>query len=86
MTSVGVIRFTLRKESIIPKWELVVPIVALVYLVYVFVIQVEGQEAPYSYFPWVAGLWCLIGLIIVLTRPTLANRIGERLTTEDIDA
>lgn len=86
MTSVGVIRYTLRKGSNIPKWELIIPIVALVYLVYVFVIQVEGQEPPYSYFPWAAGLWCLIGLIIVLARPALANRIGERLTTEDIDA
>lgn len=86
MTSVGVIRHTFRPNSGIAKWELIFPIAALVYLVYVYVIQVAGQVAPYTYFPWIAGAWCLIGLIIVLSWPALAKRIGGRLTLEDIDA
>ncbi len=85
MASVGVIRFALRAGSGIPKWELIIPILGLAYLVYVYVIQVVGQEAPYTYFPWIAGAWCVLGLIIVLARPSLAGRIGLRLTSEDMD-
>lgn len=83
MTSVGVIAHTFKARSRIPKWEAVIPLLGLAYLVFVYVVQVEGQEPPYSYFPWVAGAWCLIGLIIVLARPSLAQRIGNRLTEHD---
>lgn len=83
MTSVGVIAYTFKQGSRIPKWEAILPVLGLGYLVFVYVIQVTGQEPPYSYFPWGAGLWCLIGLIIVLARPGLAKRIGERLTLHD---
>lgn len=86
MTSVGVIRHTFRPGSGIPKWEIIIPALGLVYLVFVYVIQVTGQEAPYTYFPWAVGLWCLIGLVIVFSRPKLAQRIGSRLTVEDIES
>lgn len=86
MTSIGVIRYTFKKGTGIPKWEIIFPVLALVFLGYVYVIQVVGQEPPYTYFPWLAGAWCLVGLIIVLSRPALAKRIGSRLTVEDIDA
>jgi hypothetical protein len=49
----------------------------------VYVIQIVGQEPPYTYFPWLAGAWCIVGLIIVLSQPQLAKRIGARLTVED---
>ncbi|MCG7448221.1 APC family permease [Corynebacterium aurimucosum] len=84
MASVGAIRFILKKESSIPRWETIFPLLALGYLVYVYFIQVVGQEAPYSHFPWISGIWCLLGLIIVLTNPSLANQIGQKLTKEDI--
>lgn len=85
MASVGVIRYTLRRNSSIPKWEIIAPILGLAYLVFVYAIQVVGQEAPYTYFPWIAGAWCILGLIIVLTQPALAQRIGARLTSEDLE-
>lgn len=83
MASIGVIAHTLKSGSRIPKWELIIPVLGLIYLAFVFVVQIEGQEPPYSYFPWVAGAWCLIGLAIVLARPSLAQRIGARLTEHD---
>lgn len=85
MTSVGVIRFVLNSGGRIPYWELVFPVLGLVYLVFVYVVQVIGQEAPYTWFPWMAGAWCLIGLVIVLARPALAERIGARLTQEELE-
>lgn len=85
MTSVGVIRYGLKRGSRIPRWELIVPVLGLAFLAYVYAIQIIGQEPPYTYFPWIAGAWCLIGLGIVLAKPALAERIGSRLTIEDLD-
>lgn len=85
MTSIGVIRYTFKPGSVIPKWEAIIPVLGLVFLAYVYVIQIAGQQPPYTYFPWIAGAWCLIGLVIVLVKPALANRIGSRLSMEDLD-
>lgn len=84
MTSVGIIRFILRPGSSIPRWELILPVLGLAYLIFVYVVQIIGQEAPYTWFPWMAGAWCLIGLVIVIARPALAERIGKRMTAEDL--
>ena len=86
MTSVGVIVYIFRaKGNRIPKWEAIMPVLGLIYLAFVYAIQVIGQEAPYTYFPWIAGAWCIIGFIIILARPQLAKRIGGRLSVEDLD-
>ena len=66
-------------------WEIVFPVLGLGYLAYVFGVQIIGQEAPYTYFPILAGIWCLVGLVVVFVRPDLAQRIGDRLTREDLD-
>jgi amino acid transporter len=83
MTAVGVIRHMFTPNSGIKKWEVIFPLLALAFLIYVYVIQIVGQEPPYTYFPWLAGAWCIVGLIIVLSQPQLAKRIGARLTVED---
>lgn len=84
MASVGVIRHTFRPGSPIATWEAVVPVLGLVFLAYVYLVQVEGQEAPYTYFPWMAGAWCLLGLLVIIARPRLAERIGGRIAQEDL--
>lgn len=85
MTSVGIIKFALRPDTRIPAWEIAIPVAGLAFLVLVYAVQIIGQEAPYTWFPWIAGAWCLIGLIIIAVRPQLADRIGERLTREDLE-
>ena len=84
MTSVGVIVFILRGKKPISRWEIVLPVLGLCYLVFVYAVQVIGQEPPYTYFPWMSAAWCLIGLLIILVRPQLAKRIGSRLSQEDL--
>lgn len=85
MTSVGVIVYVFRGTSRIPKWESVLPVLGLIYLAFVYAVQVIGQEAPYTFFPWIAGAWCLLGAVIIIARPRLAQRIGGKLATEDLD-
>ena len=84
MASVGVIRHTFAPDSPIRRWEVIIPALGIGYLVYVYAVQVTGQEAPYTYFPWIAAAWCLVGLAVILAAPGLAQRIGARLTTEDL--
>ncbi|MGP3920707.1 APC family permease [Nonomuraea sp. 10N515B] len=79
---VGVIAFTFSGRSAIRRWEAVLPTAGIAYLLFVFFQQSTGQEAPYSFFPWIAAAWCLLGVVVILARPGLARRIGERLTAE----
>lgn len=78
----GVIAFTFSGRSAIPRWEAVLPTAGIAYLFFVFYKQSSGQDAPYSYFPWIAGAWCLLGVVVIVAAPALARRIGERLTAE----
>ncbi len=82
VAAAGVIVFTLRGRGDIKKWEIVIPALAVAYLVYVFYKQSVGQPEPFNRFPYIAGAWCLIGLVIVLVAPGLARRIGDRLSAE----
>ncbi len=84
MASVGVIRHTFRPGSPIRTWEVIIPVLGLAFLAYVYLVQVEGQEAPYTYFPWMAGAWCLLGLVVILAFPRLAEKIGSRISQEDL--
>lgn len=83
MTSAGAITAIVVRKVGIPLWEAIIPVVAMAYLVYVFVIQIWGQEPPYTYFPWIAAAWCLTGLVVALARPGLARRIGASLLKEE---
>ncbi|WP_307805316.1 APC family permease [Streptomyces spirodelae] len=82
LAGIGVMVFTLSGRGSIPKRELPIPLIGLGYLCFVLYKQVVGQSAPYTYFPWVAGAWCLTGVAIILLAPSLARRIGTRLTSE----
>ncbi|TXC96900.1 APC family permease [Streptomyces sp. ISID311] len=82
VAGVGVIVFTLSRRGHIPRRELVIPLAGLGYLCFVFYQQSTGQSAPYTYFPWIAAAWCATGLGVVLLAPSLARRIGARLTSE----
>lgn len=85
MASVGAIKYICSKTSTIPTFEVIFPIVSLIYLVFVFFVQIVGQEPPYTYFPWIAGGWCLLGLVIVLSRPDLTKRIGGKMASFHAD-
>lgn len=51
---------------------------------YIFYIQSTGQSSPYDTFPYYAGAWCVLGLLIVLVSPGLASRIGEKLSRAEL--
>ncbi len=64
-------------------WGAVVPLAALVLLVYVLYKQVHPvPPAPYNRFPYYAAAYLLIGLVLTLAVPGFARRIGARLARE----
>jgi amino acid transporter len=62
------------------RWELIVPPLAILFLVYVFWRNASGVPWPYDRFPWLVGAWAAIGLAIVVAVPGLANRIGTSMS------
>jgi hypothetical protein len=42
-----------------------------------------GAVFPYDRFPFVVGIWLLVGLAIVVMLPGLARRIGAGLAREE---
>lgn len=82
VAAAGVIVFTIKGTGGIPRWEMVIPALGIAYLVFVFYKQSANQPAPYNLFPYFAGAWCLIGLLIVLIAPGMARRIGSDLSAE----
>ncbi|WP_138759595.1 APC family permease [Modestobacter altitudinis] len=92
LTTVGAIRlvFVQRRMPAVPMWQVVVPLLALVVLGY----TVYRNVAPYPayddgapfWFPIVAGVWLLVGLVAVVVAPAMAQRAGAALTAAELGA
>ena len=83
LTTIGaVLLLFVQRKMAVPMWQVVIPIAALVVLVYTIYRNVipYPTEGPPRWFPVVAGAWLLLGLLVVLAAPALARRVGERLT------
>ena len=87
LATVGALKFLfLEKEKRAPAWQIVIPILAIITLGYTIYKNWAGTAAPYSYFPYVVIGWLLVGLILVLAVPGLADRVRSRLAAGDNSA
>jgi len=86
LTTAGAILLLFVKRRMrVPGWHLVFPIGALAvlgYTVYVNVVPYPA-EGPARWFPVVAGAVLLLAVILVLSAPRFARRVGTRLTDLD---
>ncbi|HEY2318627.1 MAG TPA: hypothetical protein VGH67_10030, partial [Solirubrobacteraceae bacterium] len=83
VTNLGAIRFLFFKHRSAPMYEIVIPVLGILFLGYTIYKNVTGQVFPYSRFPLVVGIWLVIGALIVLATPRLAARIGEGLARDE---
>ncbi len=85
MVTIGAIRFLfMGKERLAPLREIVIPIAAVVVVVYVLYRSIFPiPSGPAGYFPYIAGGWILIGVVAVLLNPELARRVGRRLSQDE---
>src|SRR5215213_89291 len=83
VTNVGALRF-LFLSGRVRAWEAIVPVVALVILVYVIYANVYPvPDFPFNIFPYIVAAWLVLGLGIVLLVPGLARRIGANLAERE---
>jgi amino acid transporter len=81
-TNAGAIRHLFIRARRRPLWEIVIPILAIVFVVYTIYKNVAGTSPPYDRFPWIVLAWLALGGLIVVLAPGVARRIGEALTRE----
>jgi amino acid transporter len=92
LTTIGAIRlvFVQRRMPAVPRWQVVVPVLALVVLGYTLYRNVSPypsyDDGPAFWFPIVAGGWLLAGVIAVLVAPAMAQRAGAALTAAELGA
>jgi amino acid transporter len=68
----------------VPRWQIVVPVLALVVLGYTLYRNViPYPEGTAGWMPVICGVWLLIAIVFVLARPRLAQEAGRRLTAEE---
>ncbi|MEO8967268.1 MAG: APC family permease [Solirubrobacteraceae bacterium] len=83
VTSVGAIRHLFfRATRLAPLWEIIIPLLGIVFLGYTLYKNVQGVPFPYNRFPLWVGIWLVIGLVIILAAPRMARRIGASLARE----
>jgi amino acid transporter len=83
LATIGAARM-LRQNRSIPAWEIVIPIVTLLVLGYtIYRNLVPYPTGPTYWLPIAAGAWVVVALVVLITRPALAKKIGEELSRED---
>jgi amino acid transporter len=84
--TIGAIKFLFFSgQTKAAKWEIIIPvagIILLIYTLYKNVIPFPASGAFRAY-PIVSAIWLLLGLIVILARPTLAKKVGAQLTADE---
>lgn len=83
VTNLGAINHLFIRARRAPLWELVFPVLGIVFLGYTLYKNVTGQSFPYSRFPLVVVIWLVVGLAIVVLTPRLASTIGASLARDE---
>ncbi|HEY3684011.1 MAG TPA: APC family permease [Streptosporangiaceae bacterium] len=87
LTTVGAIWlvFVRRRMPGVPRWQIVVPLAALVLLGYTLYRNVipYPPSGPPRWFPVVAGGWLAVALVLVLAAPGTARRLGRALSAAE---
>ena len=83
LSTIGAARFLFfGPRPLVPRYEIVIPALALAFLVYTLWKNVDVAGSPYDKFPFMVAGWILIAVAIVLFVPGFARRIGESLRRE----
>ena len=86
MATVGAIRFLFFSgEAKVPIWQVAIPILGGAFVCYTIFRNVFiNQVGAYSRFPYVEGIYLLIGLLVVWVAPGLAGRVRAGLAAGNV--
>lgn len=83
LATLGAIRFLFFVgRTGTPRWQIVVPILAILLLLYTLYKNAVGLDAPYSWFPYLVAVWLIIGIGISF-RPGLKEQVQADLESSD---
>lgn len=83
LATAGAFRFLfLGGEPRAPRWQAVVPVLAMAFVLYTIYKNVVGVEGPYRLFPWVVLAVLVVAAVVVSATPGLAARVGARIGPE----
>ena len=83
VTNLGAIRHLFIGTRRAPLWEIVFPILGIIFLGYTLDKNIVGQVFPYSRFWIVVAAWLALGLAAIVLSPRLAARIGASLAADE---
>ncbi len=87
LTTVGAIRLLfIQRKMPVHAWEVVIPLAAIVVLVYTLyrnVLPYPPSDTAAFWYPIVAGAWLVACAVAVIAVPRTAARLGERLAAEE---
>lgn len=84
MATAGAFRFLfLDGEPRAPRWQGVVPVLALGLILYTIYKNVVGVEGAYRYFPYIVLAVLLAATVAVVAVPGLADRVRTRIAAEE---
>ncbi|HET9653752.1 MAG TPA: APC family permease [Kineosporiaceae bacterium] len=89
LATLGVIRLLfLGADRTTPRWQLAVPVLALLVLLYtlwrnVYPYPSTDPSTASFWLPIVCAVWVLLALVVILIRPEVARRAGDRLAAEE---
>jgi amino acid transporter len=84
LNTIGAIRLLFVKEHHLPRWEVVIPIAGLFFLVFTLYKNVYPPgERPYDLFPYVVAGWLILGVALLYAVPSVAAAVGRGLAGRD---
>ena len=67
-----------------PIWQAIIPGAALIVLLATIYYNVDPDAArAFRWTYYTAGIWVLVGVVLVVALPGLSRRVGERLSADD---
>jgi amino acid transporter len=85
LATIGAIRLVFFSgDDRVARWELIIPVLALVVLGYTIFRNVwPYPTGAAAWLPVVCAVWLLLAVALVVIKPELARRAGERLTADE---
>ncbi|MHB8459479.1 MAG: APC family permease [Candidatus Limnocylindrales bacterium] len=87
MLTIGAIRFLFFSgRSVVARWEVIIPIAAIVVLGYTIfrnVWPLPDSSSPAFWYVVVTAAWLIVSIVFVYALPGLARRVGERLEQDE---
>jgi amino acid transporter len=83
LVTVGALRFLFFSgPARAPRWQMIIPILGICFVLYTIYKNVEGVSGAYVYFPYFVLGWLVIGFLVVTAVPGVVDRVRAQLTKD----